>query len=150
MGFDAQKGQLAWVHTHGASVIGGAAAAGALVACDDQGKITVLDVVTGLPSGELDLGEAVKSCTVQADGFAPPRSSAPAERLADQLEKAVTYPDLELTTAQRLLLRELAAAEDESATRVLVHLASDPRTSPDLKGDARTALAARRNGAQYM
>ena len=40
--------------------------------------------------------------------------------------------------------------DDELATKTLVDAASDPRTSPDLLPDARTALANRRNGASFM
>jgi outer membrane protein assembly factor BamB len=149
LGLEAQKGQLRWVHTHPANVLGGAAAAGAVVTCDELGKVTVLDAASGGVTGERDLGESLKSCVVQADGFVPGRAPA-TERLVDQLEKAVTSPDADLATAQRILLHELAALEDEGATRVLVSLASDPRTTPDLKGDARAALAARRNGATFM
>src|SRR5579872_5350559 len=49
-----------------------------------------------------------------------------------------------------MLLKELAEMGDELATKALVDLASDPRTSPDLLVDARAALANRRNGATYM
>jgi outer membrane protein assembly factor BamB len=149
LGMEAQKGRLRWVHTHAANVLGGAAGAGALVTCDELGKVTTLDAVSGAVVGERDLGEALKSCVVQADAV----TSAPAaktERLAEQLEKAVTSPDADLSTAQRILLRELAALDDEAATRVLVSMASDPRTPPDLRGDARAALAERRNGATFM
>lgn len=149
LGLEAQKGQIRWVHTHPANVIGGGAASGALVTCDELGKITFLDEASGGVAGERDLGEPIKSCVVQADGFAPPRAGSN-EKLADQLEKAVTSPDADLSTAQRILLRDLAALPDESSTRVLVSLASDPRTPPDIKKDAYVAIAARRNGQKYM
>jgi outer membrane protein assembly factor BamB len=149
LGLDVQQGQIRWVHTHAANVIGGGAASGSLSLCDDQGKITFIDEASGGVSGERDLGEPLKSCAVQADGFVAPRATSD-ERLADQLEKAVTSPDADLSTAQRILLRDLGVMPDESATRVLVHLASDPRTPPDIKKDARAALALRRNGATFM
>ncbi len=149
MGLDAQKAQIRWVHTHAANFLGGGAAAGALVACDDQGKVTILDEASGAVAGDRDLGEPLKSCVVQADGFQAPRVAS-TEKLADQLEKAVTSPDADLSTAQRILLKDLSVMSDESATRVLVHLASDPRTPPDIKKDARVGLALRRNGATYM
>jgi len=44
----------------------------------------------------------------------------------------------------------MATLEDESVTKTLVDLASNPLTAPLLIADARTAIAARRNGAQYM
>ena len=150
IGFESNKGQLAWVHTHSSSVLGGAAGSGSLVLCDEQGKLTELDATSGVVLGEQDLGEAVKSCVVQVDAFQPPKNAVASERLVDQLEKAVTLPDADLSTGQRLLLRELATANDDNATRVLVTLASDPRTAPDLRADARVALANRRNGDRYM
>ena len=44
----------------------------------------------------------------------------------------------------------MATLDDELVTKVLVELASNPRTGPPLLSDARAALAARRNGAKYM
>ncbi len=151
MGFDAKKSKLAWVHVHGgADLVGGAAAAGGLVLCDEQGKVVALDAKTGGAVSEVDLGEPVKSCVVHVDGWRPSGEVASVKPLAQQLSDAVKADDPQLVTAQKLLLKELASIEDETATATLVDLASDPRTSPDLLGEARTALAARRNGASYM
>jgi outer membrane protein assembly factor BamB len=63
---------------------------------------------------------------------------------------ALENGDLQLVTAQRLLLRDLAVLADDEATRTLIDLVSDPRTSPELLGDARTELARRRSGARFM
>ena len=150
MGFESQKGKLAWVHTHAADVIGGSAGQGTLVTCDEQGKITILDAANGGVIAEHDLGEAVKSCVVQVDSFRAPSAIKVADGLAAQLAVALTSGDADLATAQRLLLREMATLDDELATKVLVELASNPRTGPALLSDARAALAARRNGAKYM
>jgi outer membrane protein assembly factor BamB len=150
MGFGAEKGKLAWVHSHAADFVGGAAAAGGLVLCDDQGKVTELDALTGGVVNEVDLGEPVKACVVSVDAQRVggiPRDGKP---LAEQLASAVLADDPQLVVAQKLLLRELSALEDDTATKTLVDLASDPRTSPDLLVDARKALANRRNGAAYM
>src|SRR5262249_13591056 len=51
---------------------------------------------------------------------------------------------------QKLLLREMAGLEDEYVTKALIDLASAPLTPPMILEDARTALAARRNGAAFM
>jgi outer membrane protein assembly factor BamB len=153
MGFTANKGALRWVHTHSSDVLGGAAAKGALIVCDEQGKVTVLDAASGATVSELDLGEPVKSCAVQADGFRPATGGhpqTPAMSLAGQIEAALESKNLELATAQRLLLRELGTMEDEQVTKTLVDVASDPRTSPALLGDARSELASRHNGASFM
>ncbi len=150
MGFESQKGKLAWVHTHAADIIGGSAGQGTLVTCDDQGKVTILDAGNGNVISEQDLGETIKSCSVQVDGFRASTAPKTADGLATQLATALTNGDADLATAQRLLLREMATLEDELATKVLVELASNPRTGPLLLSDARAALAARRNGAKYM
>ncbi|MEO6575040.1 MAG: PQQ-binding-like beta-propeller repeat protein, partial [Polyangiaceae bacterium] len=150
MGFESLKGKLAWVHTHDADIIGGGAGVGTLVTCDDQGKVTILNAGDGGVIAEQDLGETVKSCSVQVDGFRASGAPRTSEGLAAQLAIALTNTSPDLATAQRLLLREMATLEDELATKVLVELASNPRTGPLLLGDARAALAARRNGAKYM
>ncbi len=149
-GFTANKGALRWVHTHPSDVLGGSAAVGAVILCDEQGKVVVLDAESGATATELDLGEPVKSCAVQADGFRPAARPHTNETLATQIETALESKNLELATGQRLLLRELGTMEDEQVTKTLVDVASDPRTSPALLGDARSELANRHNGARYM
>ena len=150
MGFGTDKGKLAWVHLHATNFMGGAASSGGVVLCDEQGKITTLDAKTGGVLSEADLGEQLESCTVSVDGLAASGTPDKVKPLAQQLAEAVTADDQQLVVAQKLLLRELATVEDDTATKTLVDLASDPRTSPDLLADARTALANRRNGASYM
>jgi outer membrane protein assembly factor BamB len=110
----------------------------------------MLDADTGGEVGAVDLGEPLKSCVVQVDAWKPTSAPAKVGPLADQLSDALLNREAQLATAKRLLLRELAALTDETATKTLVALASDPRTSPLLLPDARTALANRRNGAPYM
>jgi outer membrane protein assembly factor BamB len=150
MGFTADKGVLSWVHTHPVDVIGGAASAGGVVLCDTGGKVTVLGAKDGGVVSELDFGGPLASCVVQVDAFRPTGSEKDPGPLAAQLQRALENGDLELATLQRMLLRELATSPDEQATRTLIEVASDPRTSPALLGDARTLLAARRNGARFM
>jgi outer membrane protein assembly factor BamB len=150
LGFDAAKGKLGWVHLHGTDFVGGAASVGGVVLCDEQGKIIELDAKTGGAAAELDLGEPVKACVVNVDAQRAGGPPATVKPLAQQLSDAVKVGDLQLVTTQKLLLRELSTMEDDTATATLVDLASDPRTSPDLLGEARTALANRRNGASYM
>jgi outer membrane protein assembly factor BamB len=150
MGFTTDKGSLAWVHTHSSDVIAGAATYGGVVICDAEGKVGVLAANTGGLVAELDFGEPLKSCVVQVDGFTPTGVAQDPGPFAKQLERALENGDLELATAQRLLLRELATLADEEATKTLIDIASDPRTSPALLGDARAELAGRRNGARFM
>ncbi|HEY3818842.1 MAG TPA: PQQ-binding-like beta-propeller repeat protein [Polyangiaceae bacterium] len=150
MGFGAGKGKLAWVHLHGSDLLGGAAAAGGVVLCDEQGKVVELEAKSGGIVGEMDLGEPVKACVVNVDARRVNGTPNEVVPLAQQLAAVVRADDPQLAVAQKLLLRELATTQDELATKTLVDLASDVRTSPDLLVEARTALANRRNGAAYM
>ena len=150
MSFDSQSGKLAWVHTNKADVIGGEAVPGGLVTCDEDGRVTTFDAKSGGVIAEVSLGEPVLSCVVFLDSWKPQGTAPPVGTLSEQISTAVTNREATLATAQRLLLRELATLPDESATKTLVDLARDPRTPPVVEKDARTALAQRRTGAQYM
>ena len=149
-GFESSRGQLAWVHTHPSEVIGGDAVAGGVLLCDEEGKLVVLDAKTGQQTWQGTFGMPIKSCVAHADTYKslPPAVGAPS--LGAQITEAVTTHEATLATAQRLLLRELGTLEDESATKTLVDIASDPRAAPILVQDARAAVATRRNGASYM
>jgi outer membrane protein assembly factor BamB len=150
MGFQSDSRKLSWVRVNGPSFVGGAAEAGGLLLCDEGGKITEIDGATGGTIAMMDFGEPVKSCVVSVDAR---RASGPpdaAKGMAAQLTEAVLTEDPQLVATQRMLLKEMAASPDETVTRALIELASDPRTSPDLLGDARAALAERRTGASYM
>jgi outer membrane protein assembly factor BamB len=141
---------LAWVHTQAADVIGGAAAHGALVACDVAGKVTMIDQRSGGALGELDMGEPLKACTVNVDALRPTGTPPPAQALVDQLTHAVAATGPDMATAQRFFLRELAAQPDDAATAALVSLATDPKADAELHAAAGDALAARRNGGDSM
>ncbi|MGA7124237.1 MAG: PQQ-binding-like beta-propeller repeat protein [Polyangiaceae bacterium] len=145
-----ESGKLLWVHLHAADLLGGAAAAGGLVLCDERGIVTGLDSGTGAVLTQADLGGPLKACVVSVDSQRVAGVAAEVKPLPAQLAEAVLADDPQLVVAQRLLLRELAAVSDDSATKALVELASDARTSPDLLADARKAIANRRNGASYM
>jgi outer membrane protein assembly factor BamB len=158
MAFEANGGKLSWVHLNPTDIVGGATAPGSVVFCDAQGTVAVLDAATGVRRSELQLGEPIRSCAVSVDST-PPRTAeadskalpqSPVTSLVEQLEEAVRVDDPMLVSAQRFLLRELVTVEDPSATKTLVDLASDPRTSPDLLADARSAIAKRRTGATFM
>jgi outer membrane protein assembly factor BamB len=153
MGFAADKGQLVWVRLHGADFVGGAAAPGGIVLCDERGQVSELDAGTGAVVTETDLGEPIQECVVSVDGHRVSGAAggkAAVQPLAEQLAQAVRADQPQLVTGQKLLLRELAGIEDDLATKTLVDVASDPRTSPDLLKSARAALAKRRNGTAYM
>ena len=148
MGLDAADGALRWVKTTGQDVLGGDAAAGGFVFCDAGGKVDLVDS-NGGDAGQADLGGPVSGCVVQAGAFAI-RAGKPLGPLSDQLAKAIEVRDNEMATAMRFLLRELGAMQEPQITKVLVDLASNPRTPALLLEDARLLLASRRNGSEYM
>jgi len=149
MAFDSGTTKLAWVYNSPVDIVGGAAGPSTFVACDESGKVVVLDAATGGVERELSLGGPIKSCTVQDDGLAA-STPQPPPPLSQQISAALLNRDSEMVTGQRLLLRELATLEDETVTKTLVELASNPLTAPLLIADSRTALAARRTGANHM
>lgn len=149
-GFESTGGELGWVKAHAHDFIGGEAVRGGLVLCDEEGKIIVLSSDTGQVALETGVGQPVKSCVVRADTFEAPKVLTAGPSLGEQITHAVTLREGTLATAQRLLLRELATAKEESATKTLIDIATDPRSAPVLVADARAALAARRNGASFM
>lgn len=150
MAFDAQKTTLGWVVNRSSDVIGAAAGGGSIAVCDESGALVTLDAQTGGTLGEQSFGETIKSCVVQVDGWHAPGSPKAMPPLAEQISAALLNRDSEMATGQRLLLREMAALEDETATKTLVELASDPRTVPVLVDDARIAIASRKNGTSSM
>jgi outer membrane protein assembly factor BamB len=150
MGFDSVHSKLSWVNLHNTDFIGGAAASGGLFLCDDQGQLTEFDASSGAVLGAVSFGESLHACVVNIDGQKASGTLSEVKPLAAQLAEAVRADDPQLVVVQKLLLRELATVSDESATQALVDAASDPRTSPDLLVEVRTALANRRNGASFM
>jgi outer membrane protein assembly factor BamB len=150
MGFESRKGALAWVQVKNSDVLGGAVADGALVLCDEDGKVTAFDATSGAVRDQMDLGEPVKACIVGADAYRPSATPATAEPLAKQVAASVSSHEAQLAAGNRFLLGELAGLEDEYATKALVDLAGDRRVPPVLSADARSLLGRRRYGARYM
>jgi outer membrane protein assembly factor BamB len=150
LGFDAASAKVAWVALHDADFVGGAPGAGALVLCDEQGRVTGFDAQTGGADFSADLGEPVKACIVNIDAWHPTGAAIPVKPLGEQLGDALLAGDPQLVPMQKVFLKDMAGSADENVTKVLVDLASDPRTSPDLIPSARTALSNRTNGARFM
>lgn len=150
VGFDSATSTIAWVNLHDADFVGGAAAAGGIVLCDEQGRVVGLDAQSGGTDFQADLGEPVQACVVNVDGWRPTQAPAASKPLVAQLGDALLADDPQLVPMQKVFLKEIAAQSDESGTKVLVDLASDPRTSPDLLPETRRALANRTTGPRYM
>jgi outer membrane protein assembly factor BamB len=147
MGFDSAGAKLAWVHVHSADVLGASAGSGGIVLCDERGNVASLEAKTGSVVTQASLGEALRSCVVNVDELHFEDATANATPLAEQLEAALSTDDAQLVAVQKVLLQELAPMPEPSATKALLELASGPRTPPDLRKDARAALANRTNGA---
>jgi outer membrane protein assembly factor BamB len=141
---------VAWVHLHPASFIGGAAEEGGIVLCDDQGNVTELDARTGGKVSEASFGQPLRACVVHVDGHKASGAQGDKKALAAQIAEALLADDPQLVAAQRLLLRSLGDLPDDDATKTLIDLANDPRTSPALLPDARKELSERRTGASYL
>jgi outer membrane protein assembly factor BamB len=145
-----EKNEVAWVHLHPTSFLGGGAEAGGVVLCDDKGEVLELDARTGGTLSQTSLGEPLRACVVHVDAHRPSGSPAGVKPLAQQISDAVLADDPQLALAQKQLLSTLGALPDEDATKTLIDLASDPRTSPAILPDARSELGNRRTGASFL
>jgi outer membrane protein assembly factor BamB len=148
MGFEAKDAALRWVRGFPSDLIGGAAARSGFVFCDGNGKIWLLDGL-GRVSKTLEMDQRLQSCVVQASGVTIP-AGEPAGALTAQLQQVLSRRDHELAAAQRLLLADLAKLADSQATAVLIQLASDATTTPEILREATALLAMRRTGAEHM
>lgn len=107
LGFDAERGALAWAHAHDADFLGGAAHQGGFALCDARGKVTFLDAASGGVTGQLELGEPIDACLVQADALSRPARGGAAPPLAEQLRAVLRLEAPELASLQRALREEL-------------------------------------------
>ncbi|HTM46048.1 MAG TPA: PQQ-binding-like beta-propeller repeat protein [Polyangiaceae bacterium] len=149
MGFDSTAANLTWVHESNDDYLAAAAARGGFAFCDASGKVSFFGAAAGEDAGSISLGTPLLACVVQASDFTVASNKQPA-RMFDQLKQAVTLDAPQLVTAQRFLLGEISKINNPDVTEVLIQLASHPRTAPALLEDARTLLAARRDGADFM
>jgi outer membrane protein assembly factor BamB len=151
-GLDARDGSITWTKRNATDFIAGSAFDGGAALCDASGHVTMLGAATGEVVSSANLGQKLMSCAVEADGLPASRAGTarPRASLSEQIADVVGANDNEMVAMQRVLLRELAKQEDPNATKYLVDLASDTRTSEALLPEAEAALAARRSGAEHM
>jgi outer membrane protein assembly factor BamB len=150
VGFDESDASLRWARTLPAEVIGGDAATGGFLFCDVAGNVWFTDGRTGGGSGKVSIGAPLKACIVSAGSFSVPAGSS-SGTLTEQITDAIELREATMATIQRFLLRELGTNEsDPTVTKTLLDLASDARTQPEVLAEARTLLAGRRNGVEYM
>jgi outer membrane protein assembly factor BamB len=139
----APDGAILWARAFPSTVLGGAAGVSAVTVCDAGGRLRWLDLATGGLRRELDLGQALVGCVVQADRSPPSPGAAPP--LATQLGRALRARGRELVPYQLVLLDRLAAIDDDLATRWLASLArADAGVEPAVAARAAEHLAARR------
>lgn len=149
IGFDSDEAKVRWVRSSSHDNLGGAAARGGFVLCDASGKVSLIGGGAGDDAGGFSFNTPLIGCVVQAGDFKiTPKKPAPP--LLEQLEQAVLLEAPQLATAQRFLLDELNKLQDAIVTRTLIRLATNPRTAPSLLEGARTLIASRRSGADYM
>jgi outer membrane protein assembly factor BamB len=149
IGFNFADGSVRWVKSFSGDIVGGAAGENGFAFCDESGTVSLVDAQGGSTTSTLSFGEPLKGCVVQVGKLAVSGGDK-LEPLVDQIAAVVTLEAPQLVTAQRFLLRELGTHGEPEVTKTLIDLARNPRTAPVLLEEARTLLAARRNGADYM
>lgn len=149
-GLNDATGELAWVRRLEDDAIGGAAYDGGVALCQRSGEVSFFDASMGATAGQVSLGQPVRVCVVQADSLSRPAEAARPEPLVDQISQVIDVTQTEMVMMHAFLLRELISQESPKATQRLIELATDARTPLELRTVARTGLASRRNGAEYM
>ena len=149
IGFDARDAATRWAATFPVEIVGGDATVGGFAFCDADGVVHLVRARAGEAAGRVELGEQVRACVVSGGGFEM-KGGADAGTLPEQITRAVELRESQMATIQRFLLRELGTNEDPTVTKTLVDVASDARTGGEILEEARSLLASRRNGAEYM
>ncbi len=149
VGFDSVDGSLRWVRTMPAEVVGGDGLTGGYAFCDNEGNVWFTDARVGGAAGHVSLGTPLIGCVVDGGSFHLPPNTGEGT-LAEQISAAINLSEPQMATIQRFLLRELGTNTDPTITKTLLDLATDARTQPDLLNEARSQLASRRNGIEYM
>lgn len=149
IGFEAKDAGTRWVATFPAEVIGGDAAHGGFAFCDADGVVHLIGARAGEDVGRVELGERLRGCVVSGGGYAV-RSGQASGTLTEQITAAIELRESQMATIQRFLLRELGTNDDPGVTKTLLDVASDARTGQEILDEARSLLASRRNGAEYM
>jgi len=150
LGFRASSAELAWVRQIEQDAIAAGPFTGGVAVCDEKGGVHFFDAAHGGDTGEMSFGSPIQSCVMQADTLTRPKAKEAATPLVQQIADAIRTKETEMVMMQRFLVRELANQKDPLATRKLIELAIDPRTSPVLIPEVREALSARHDGVDHM
>jgi outer membrane protein assembly factor BamB len=148
-GISAKTGELRWVRTQGSNLLAGAPAQGGFVFCSSSGSVDLVDARSGGQARNLSLGAALRACVVQADTFQVP-AGRPVPPLTEQLSRALNWPDVELGSVQLFLIDELVKSREPIVTKILIDVAGNARTPPEVRQHASMRLAQQRTGAEYM
>jgi outer membrane protein assembly factor BamB len=142
-------GAVRWVRVFPSEIIGGDATRSGFALCDEHGDVWFANARNGADAGHVSLGEALEGCVVSGGDFEV-KSGGVANTLAEQITTAIELRETQMATIQRFLVRELATSEDPLVTKTLLDLASDGRTQPEILEEAKSLLASRRTGVEYM
>jgi outer membrane protein assembly factor BamB len=149
LGLNAQEGAVRWVHTLPRDALGAGAARGGFAVCEADGTVHFLGARSGGNAGSVSLGAPLTACVVEPGSFSIGAEKDPGP-LREQIARALEHHANDMMSIQRVLLKELGADPDPEATRLLLDLASDARTPPELAADSRTLLSNRRSGAEHL
>jgi outer membrane protein assembly factor BamB len=149
VGFDAHDAGTRWAAAFPAEIVGGDAAVGGFAFCDEAGTVWLVGARAGEKAGQVALGAKLKGCVVNGGGFVV-KGGEDSGTLPEQITRAVELRESQMATIQRFLLRELGTNADPTVTKTLVDVASDARTGKEILDEARSLLASRRTGAEYM
>jgi outer membrane protein assembly factor BamB len=149
VGFDAHDAATRWAASFPEEIIGGDAASGGFAFCDPGGTVWLVGARGGEKAGQVALGAKLKGCVVSGGDFVVNGGESQGS-LPEQITRIVELRESQMGTIQRFLLRELGTNQDPTVTKTLVDVASDARTSKEILDEARSLLASRRTGAEYM
>ncbi len=141
--------RIDWVELVESDILAAGAYDGGVATCEENGKVHLFERERGVLAATLSLGGPVRSCVVAADGLSRAPSGGSGASRAEQIQRVLAAGP-ELAPLQGALLPELLAMDDDDATRVLIELAVDPRTSDGLVPKIRDALRTRRSGVLHM
>lgn len=157
--------RLRWATRMPSDTLGGAAARGGFVVCDDAGNVRVLAAETGTTVRELSFGTPLVGCVVEAGALtlptrgtqapaasdeSPAAASASPDAFRHQALRLLRDPDSRLAPVQALLLEEVLAEDTAASTALLIALASDAQAPREVRAKARAMLATRRAGVDAM
>jgi outer membrane protein assembly factor BamB len=148
LGLSDRDGSVRFVKSLRADALGLSAAQRGFAVCDASGKVTLVSEQGG-DAGSADLGARLLACSVDVSAASFTQTAAP-PALAEQIGEALSDLTPEMAVAQKLLVDELAKLNDPIVTKILIDLSSSSKIPPDLRSTARSLIATRRSGKEYM